>query len=184
MNEDTSSPSDCDGQSFDLAGDGALEHLISAAQKHGEDSDPDHEVGDLQDLLRSMWGRLSEDQRRDFLHDDAVVEVLESSMLGADLPYVHGNWNHLFGSGSKETTVRLVFDTQESRIVAMQITGWPYSQDASLAEILDVQDSLKNANPEALEQPGDYGLARAYVLPAWAVPLVQVDQPRREIQRG
>ena len=43
-----------------------VEFYIEAAQQHGEDSEPDHEVGDLQDFLRAMWAVLSVEQRRQF----------------------------------------------------------------------------------------------------------------------
>jgi len=175
-------------RSFSLSDDGALEHLFSAAQKHGEFDDPDHEVGDLQDLLRDVWGRLSEDQKRDFLESDAAANVLEVAGCSGELPYIHGAWTHLFGSGRQETTVHLVYGLKEERIVAMQIQDGPSSDNcvpASRAEIDDVEDSLKNANPEALENPEDYGLSRGYVLPVWAgdiaVPAAEV---RRDAPRG
>jgi hypothetical protein len=34
-------------------------------------------------------------------------------------------------------------------------------------EIADLEDSLKNANPEALEKPGYWGLIESDTLPAW-----------------
>jgi hypothetical protein len=39
-----------------------LQYYLDAAQQHGEDSEPDHEVGDLQDLLRTMWSLLTPEQ--------------------------------------------------------------------------------------------------------------------------
>lgn len=41
-----------------------IEKYIQAAQRHGEDSEPDHEVGDLQDILRSVWPLLGENEKR------------------------------------------------------------------------------------------------------------------------
>ena len=40
-----------------------LEALLAAAEEHGLESEPDHEVGDLQDLLRACWSRLGEADR-------------------------------------------------------------------------------------------------------------------------
>ncbi len=37
--------------------------LIECAATHGENSEPDHEVGDLQDLLVSCWSVMSPEQR-------------------------------------------------------------------------------------------------------------------------
>ena len=41
----------------------ALQELLDAARRHGERSDPEHEVGDLQDLLHACWRRLSPKDR-------------------------------------------------------------------------------------------------------------------------
>ena len=43
--------------------DPRLEALLAAAEQHGLESEPDHEVGDLQDLLRACWSRLGEHDR-------------------------------------------------------------------------------------------------------------------------
>jgi hypothetical protein len=61
-----------------------LQDLLDAAQRHGEESDPDHEVGDLQDILRDLWPKLSLRARREVCAaarerqpDSFVVEVDE-----------------------------------------------------------------------------------------------------------
>jgi hypothetical protein len=33
----------------------SVEHLIEAATRHGQESEPDHEIGDLQQFLRLAW---------------------------------------------------------------------------------------------------------------------------------
>lgn len=43
---------------------GLVERIIDAAQKHGEQSEPDHEVGDLQDVLRKCWEEMTVAQRQ------------------------------------------------------------------------------------------------------------------------
>lgn len=63
-----------------------IEFYIHAAQTHGEDSDPDHEVGDLQDLLREAWRHMTAAQRASFVLSDAVAGVLESSL--GELPEI------------------------------------------------------------------------------------------------
>ncbi len=40
-----------------------LEEIIGAAKRHGEVSESDHEVGDLQDALRAAWALLTHDQQ-------------------------------------------------------------------------------------------------------------------------
>jgi hypothetical protein len=44
--------------------EGLLKRLFEGAEAHGEASGPDQETGDLQDLLRASWERLSPEQRR------------------------------------------------------------------------------------------------------------------------
>lgn len=56
-----------------------IEHYISLAQQHGEDSDPDHEVGDLQTFLREAWTVLSEAQRCEFRARGAVREAVATA---------------------------------------------------------------------------------------------------------
>lgn len=53
-----------------------LERLLSEAKRHGQESDPDHEVGDLQDILRECWERLSEAQAK------TVFEKFDSARKG------------------------------------------------------------------------------------------------------
>lgn len=42
-----------------------VEKIIQAAKTHGDESEPDHEVGDLQDALREAWKRMTPEQRSD-----------------------------------------------------------------------------------------------------------------------
>ena len=53
-----------------------LEDLLATAKGHGEASNPDHEVGDLQAVLGSCWRRLTEAQRRE-VHDEHAELVRE-----------------------------------------------------------------------------------------------------------
>lgn len=56
-----------------------LTKLFSAADNHAEDSgEPDHAVGDLQDLLREAWGIMTASQKMALLEGDAVEQVLET----------------------------------------------------------------------------------------------------------
>lgn len=55
-----------------------LDILFSAALRHAEDSfDPDHEIGDLQDLLRAAWVLLPRSQKTFVLDGLAVGENLD-----------------------------------------------------------------------------------------------------------
>jgi hypothetical protein len=40
-----------------------LEYLFAAAHLHGQEVEPDHEVGDLQALVRTCWDVLTPEQR-------------------------------------------------------------------------------------------------------------------------
>ena len=50
--------------------------LIQAATLHGENSERDHEVGDLQDLFFACWHVMTPEQRALALSDPAVKIVL------------------------------------------------------------------------------------------------------------
>jgi hypothetical protein len=61
-----------------------IETFIAAAQKHGEDSEPDHEVGDLQDMLRAAWSIMTPEQRRTFATTEEVDNVMDSAYGDGD----------------------------------------------------------------------------------------------------
>ncbi|UGY15222.1 hypothetical protein HAP48_0042975 [Bradyrhizobium septentrionale] len=54
-----------------------IEDIIEAAAKHGRESEPDHEVGDLQDLLRVAWKIMEPRQRIRFWNHDTTTELLK-----------------------------------------------------------------------------------------------------------
>jgi hypothetical protein len=58
-----------------------LEFLLGLAEEHGRDSEPDHEVGDLQDLCRAMWRELQDWQRQRVLASPEVGNLRESAGL-------------------------------------------------------------------------------------------------------
>ncbi|BCM87799.1 hypothetical protein [Methylobacterium indicum] len=62
------------------AADRRIERLISLADQHGSDTDePDHTVGDLQDMLRAAYAIMSPDQRDLFCSSNAVLSLLDVS---------------------------------------------------------------------------------------------------------
>lgn len=216
-----------------MTGDGIDEILIEAAEKHGQDSDADHEVGDLQDLLRACWAEMNPQQRARVLAGDAVDNLVQSNLgegtvsevSGADpeetaqavtafqevglkpyhrndtsmlitlnvlrlkavLPaerprYVHGTWTHIFGPGSKETVLRIVFDRQENSLVACEYEDPPRGWfQASSSDGADVEDSLKNANEEAIDSPAEYGLEESDGLPDWTREPTGAERPRPRV---
>ncbi len=54
-----------------------VETYIAAAKAHGENDDPDHEVGDLQDMLREAFKFLTKKQIAEFANSGKVLEILE-----------------------------------------------------------------------------------------------------------
>lgn len=50
------------------------EVLIRSAQLHGEMSEPDHEVGDLQDIIRIMAGKLTLEQLNEVLEEHQLEQ--------------------------------------------------------------------------------------------------------------
>lgn len=46
-----------------MARDSLLEELLTAALEHGEEGEPDHEVGDLTALVEACWAKLTTVQR-------------------------------------------------------------------------------------------------------------------------
>lgn len=61
-----------------------LDLILSAAKAHGENSEPDHEVGDLQAVLRAAWEIMTPGQRAALLSDPRVAEQLESELPEGD----------------------------------------------------------------------------------------------------
>lgn len=60
-----------------------LKKLFAAADNHGEDSgEPDHTVGDLQDLLRRSWEIMSVSQKLQLLRGTEVYNVVECGARG------------------------------------------------------------------------------------------------------
>lgn len=55
--------------------DKRLQTLLAAARQHGEDSEPEHEVGDLQQMLSWAWGMLTEENRSK-LYDEAIENII------------------------------------------------------------------------------------------------------------
>jgi hypothetical protein len=60
-----------------------LELLFKAADNHGEDTgEPDHAVGDLQQLLVRAYSFLSPSQKLEFLASDEVQDLVDAGARG------------------------------------------------------------------------------------------------------
>ena len=51
--------------------------LLNAARAHGEQSEPDMEIGDLQSLIWKLWGALTPDQRATVMRDEDLLDQLK-----------------------------------------------------------------------------------------------------------
>jgi len=90
----------------------------------------------------------------------------------ADPDSEDGNgWMHIFDEdgADKERLTRWAFDRNEGRIISADIRRGGKWREATSSEIDELEDSLKNANPEAVESPVDWDLAVSDDLPSWAV---------------
>ena len=58
-----------------------LDDIFEAARQHGVDSEPDHEVGDLQDALTKTWGILTDAQKHEVLNSQIVIENFQSGQV-------------------------------------------------------------------------------------------------------
>ena len=70
-----------------------IKYFLRAAEKHGEDSDPDHEVGDLQEYIKVLWSLLKPKQKKAFILNDSVQATLEGALATNEyeLSLVRGN---------------------------------------------------------------------------------------------
>lgn len=57
-----------------------VELCINAAEEHGKNSEPDHEVGDLQNFLRTMWEILTPGRQLQFMMASDVVDIIENEL--------------------------------------------------------------------------------------------------------
>lgn len=57
----------------------SVERYLRSALRHGVDSEPDHEVGDLQDWMRSMWELLTPAQKLQFATNERVLDTLAAA---------------------------------------------------------------------------------------------------------
>lgn len=87
--------------------------------------------------------------------------------------FIHGEWSHIFHDNGPDTEVRICFDVEQNKLTHMDIRrNWKWVH-ASNDEMDDVEDSIKTANAEALEDPEGWGLNQSSTLPNWA----QLDEP-------
>jgi hypothetical protein len=105
---------------------------------------------------------------------DASVERFENAEA-APLSYIVADeeadlWGHLFQDADGETrerNCRFVFDVEEETMIHVEVFQDNAWNTASEDERADVEDSLKNGNPEAIDVPFLLGLRVTNDLPDW-----------------
>lgn len=124
-------------------------------------------------MLASESATLAEQQAVELLWDARLTcaDCLAKFETEEVPRYVAGGWSHFFGPGNtNERSCRFVYNRQTESVTHLQIEdgvrGWV---SAGTAEMADLQDSLQNANDEALTAPDDWGLDALDDLPEWAV---------------
>lgn len=53
-----------------------IERVLHAAERHGELSEPDHEVGDLQGVIYALWKLLTPEQRAAYASDEEANNLI------------------------------------------------------------------------------------------------------------
>lgn len=83
-------------------------------------------------------------------------------------------WSHIFSEKNdagrdveRERMTRFVYDAELGSLIHLEIHQIGCMRDADAAETADVEDSLKNANSEALDDPAAWGLIVSDTLPDW-----------------
>jgi hypothetical protein len=140
-----------------------LDKLIGQVSKaHGQDLDY---IGEQAGVVDQHNGPFTVKIDADELQ--AFVE----SGFDSKARYITGRWGHLFGPGNqRETLTEFVYDTEDETVLAVLIQHdaardqWELASEHKRA---DLEDSLKNANPAALENPHEWDLDYADELPEW-----------------
>lgn len=103
--------------------------------------------------------------------DEDELQAFVESGFDMKARYITGRWGHLFDAGNKrETMTEFVYDTEEETLLAVLIQHdaardqWELASEYKRA---DLEDSLKNANPDALENPHEWDLDYTDELPEW-----------------
>lgn len=117
-----------------------LNKLFLAADQHGEDEDPDHTVGDLQDLLRAAWSLLSPSQQAEFLCSEEVANVV------------------LTGARNEFDEETLLTDHQQNIREALSKAGGTLVQDATTGQWSYTQVLTFETAQEAIDHAVDSGI--------------------------
>lgn len=78
------------------------------------------------------------------------------------------SWGHIFDDVEGERMTDWVYDREQEKLVAATYEFEFKSYDASPEMLADLEDSVKNANEDALKNPAVWELEETNELPDWA----------------
>ena len=111
------------------------------------------------------WGLVFPIESHIQVNDGAPVGMRQHEVKV--LNFAAGEWNHLFGVGSKATRCRIVIDLEQSKMIAAQEwTGLKF-ENLRGVRLKDLAESVIEVN-EAHANLDDWNLALTSDLPAWA----------------
>jgi hypothetical protein len=88
--------------------------------------------------------------------------------------YITGYWGHIFDGERSERMTRVVLDATTQKLLVLHVQRNRAVIDSyelsTRSELLDVEDSMINANSELFDDPNAFDLEVTASLPAWAVP--------------
>ena len=91
--------------------------------------------------------------------------------------YITGNWSHIFEGERSERMTRVVLDTATQKVLVLQVQRNRAVTDSyghsTRTEMLDVEDSMVNANPELFDDPGAFELEVTDSMPDWATSQIE-----------
>ncbi|PBV09294.1 hypothetical protein CJU35_05425 [Pseudomonas aeruginosa] len=99
--------------------------------------------------------------------------------------YITGNWSHIFEGERSERMTRVVLDATTRKVLALQIQRNRAVTDSyglsTRTELLDVEDSMVNANQELFDDPGAFDLELTDSMPDWASSQIEESALRMEL---
>ncbi|HBP1602147.1 TPA: hypothetical protein L5U90_003249 [Pseudomonas aeruginosa] len=99
--------------------------------------------------------------------------------------YITGNWGHIFDGERSERMTRVVLDATTRKVLVLQVQRNRAMTDSyglsTRTELLDVEDSLLNANPELFDDPGAFDLEVSDSMPDWATTQIEESALRMKL---
>lgn len=91
--------------------------------------------------------------------------------------YITGNWGHIFEGERSERMTRVLLDSTSRKVLVLQVQRNRAVIDSyglsTRSELLDVEDSMVNANPELFDEPSAFGMEVTGSLPDWATSQIE-----------